>query len=339
MLLLPSWVATELPGSSGRSSRGASGNKRPVPATGQASRLPSRRPRGTALASRALAWPRPGAALTWPPAAAPGVPAVQRFHSPRVQRPTLQGSGGAALRLLGPGSARLSRWGWAGPGRREPGAGAAGKGLWPLLQAGALAPGRPTPLCAWPGSQSQPLWWPLPPGGTQACWGSWPPPASKGKFLLPKLALCRPKPRPKPRNRRLAPGGDLSLSWGVCCVVPPPPSHTGRGSRAKHALSTWGGEGAAGAQRVPLLARAPPLGALVWLWEEWGGAQAPGPGPGCVCPSGETCGWRGSGPPHRAGLWVGPPRSGLEAVDHLVATGDPEQGLGLEPLANCPLLP
>lgn len=66
-----------------------------------------------------------------------------------------------------------------------------------------------------------------------------------------------------------------------------------------------------GTQRVPLLARAPPLGALVWLWEEWGGAQAPGPGPGSIPQgrrdlwmegTGQVCGW---GPPGQGWkLWT-----------------------------------
>lgn len=40
-----------------------------------------------------------------------------------------------------------------------------------------------------------------------------------------------------------------------------------------------------------------------------------------------------------AGRGWGPPKAESEAVDHSVAIGDPEKGMGLESLANCPLLP
>lgn len=109
---------------------------------------------------------------------------------PLAQRPVLQGSGWSCSGAVGPwvclslpvglGGAREEGRGWGAE------VGAAGKGLWPHLHAGPLAPERPTPLCPWPGSQSQPLWWPLPPRGTQAWWGAWPeqvPPPHIGRAV------------------------------------------------------------------------------------------------------------------------------------------------------------
>lgn len=92
------------------------------------------------------------------------------------------------------------------------------------------------------------------------------------------------------------------------------------------------------------MAPAGPLGALVWLFGGRGrssrhqrqdlGASLRGNVWSYWClvegiwasPQGQVCGW-------------GPPKAELEAADHFVATGDPEQGMGLESLANCPLLP
>lgn len=190
-------------------------NKRPVPATGQASSLPSQRPGTTALVSRALglAQPRCGTYLVphsnhWP------------LHSPRPSDQSFRDQGGAALGLLGPGSVCLSQWGWAGPGRRKGGWewGWQGRGCglicmrgpWPLSGPPHCVPGlaHNHSLC---GGLSHP-------GELKRGGGPGPPPASKGKFLLP-ISAGRWPSRPKWWGQVAGPRQGLSLSLGAGFAV------------------------------------------------------------------------------------------------------------------------
>lgn len=123
-------------------------NKRSVPATDQASNLPLRRPGTTTTASGALrlAQPRCGTSLPGPPQN------DSLVYSLQAQGRVLQASGCSCSAAVGPSGLPVSPSGAGrGQGGGSKGPGAAGEGLWPHLHAGAPAPERPTPLCAWPG--------------------------------------------------------------------------------------------------------------------------------------------------------------------------------------------